>query len=123
MKTTVMPNARIWAHWVMAISIGLAAWSLAGVVHAASPAQQSRWTIVAIPPIAPQGGANALDINNRGQVVGYSTVNVTDPIPQTSIHAFLWDNGTMSDLGRINSFSPFSFLRSINDRGEAVGGN
>jgi probable HAF family extracellular repeat protein len=38
----------------------------------------------------------AYDINDRGQVVGESTV---DPNDQTSFHSFLWQRGVMKDLG------------------------
>ena len=61
------------------------------------------------------GGANsyALDINNSGQVVGYSgTAN--------GWHATLWSNGNAIDLSGINSQSE---ARSINDDGKIVGIN
>jgi probable HAF family extracellular repeat protein len=51
-------------------------------------------------------------INNRGQVVGYGPVG---PGGQGAHHAFLWDAGTMVDLG-IEGI-PWD----INDRGQIVG--
>jgi probable HAF family extracellular repeat protein len=88
------------------------------VAAAANAAAPARWSIVAIPPIAPQGGSNALAINNRGQVVGTSTVN--DPVQGTAVHAFLWDNGTMFDMGRAPTGFPLSSAKAINDRGTVL---
>jgi probable HAF family extracellular repeat protein len=58
-------------------------------------------------------------INSRGQVVGQSF-----PCDVSTIHTFLWENGSMVDL---NSLIPASSnlqlvdTRSINDRGEIAG--
>src|SRR4030095_14750921 len=113
-----MHNARIWGHWVMAAAITLAALSLVRVVHAA-PAQ--RWSIVAITAPHPQGGFTALDINNRGQVVGYGTV--FDGAQGTALHGLIWDNGTVIDMGRAPTGNPISTARSINDRGTVLAGD
>lgn len=97
----------------------LAAASIASAAAIAAPA--SRWTLVEIAPIASIGSATPTALNNRGEVVGYSTA--FDPTQGTSVRAFLWDSGVTQDLGRISTISPFSFARDINDRGEAVGGD
>ena len=62
------------------------------------------------------GGAasTACGINEGGQVVGRSA------IATGQLHAFLWETGTMSDLGTLPQL-PFSSARSINDRGQIVG--
>lgn len=56
-------------------------------------------------------------INNRGQVVGSSgTATATG----NETHAFLWDHGTITDLGRLpegNASEAFS----INNRGQVAG--
>src|SRR5438876_5976506 len=48
-------------------------------------------------PADTMGGASA--VNEAGQVVGWSQGSYPDPI-----HAFLWENGTMTDLGTPSAF-------------------
>jgi probable HAF family extracellular repeat protein len=80
------------------------------------------------------GGKNshAVSINDAGQVIGwsetgemYSEQGVTVPIR----HAFLWQNGTMYDLGTHDYFYnypftppfPFSEAKAINNNGQVAG--
>jgi len=88
---------------------------------AATAAPQSRWSVVVVPPIYPNGGDMALGINNRGQVVGSSTV--PDPVQVTAVHGFVWDNGTMIDMGRAPTGFPLSSARAINDSGTVLAGD
>ena len=55
------------------------------------------------------------DINNQGQVVGFSALP-----NNTTIHGFLWENGVMTDL-RTLSGDFWSFAFSINSKGQVVG--
>lgn len=57
----------------------------------------------------------ALNINNNGQVVGYS-----DLPGDTSNHAFLWQDGIMMDLGTLPGDISSAAL-TINDKGQIVG--
>jgi probable HAF family extracellular repeat protein len=57
----------------------------------------------------------ALDINNRGQIIGNS-----DLYGNMVTHTFLWQNGTMSDLGTLPG-DVDSFAGGINDEGQVVG--
>ncbi len=57
----------------------------------------------------------AINLNNRGQVVGYSNLARDE-----SQHPFLWDGKVMRDLGPLGS--TFGYANSINDNGE-VGGS
>jgi probable HAF family extracellular repeat protein len=57
----------------------------------------------------------ATDINDRGEVVGYSTTS------DGSQHAFLWRRGRMIDLGTPDG-QAFSYANAINDDGQVVGG-
>jgi probable HAF family extracellular repeat protein len=61
------------------------------------------------------GGSNsaALDVNERGQIVGSSEVSVS------SYHAFLHECGRMKQLGSMGG--DYSLARSINDFGQVVG--
>jgi probable HAF family extracellular repeat protein len=64
----------------------------------------------------------ALDINNRGQVVGYSD---SDPAPYSGEwHAFLYENDTTIDLNswlELNSDWVLRMACGINDAGQIVG--
>jgi len=65
--------------------------------------------------------ANA--INNKGQVVGRSNVTTLDStgaIADISEHAFLWQSGSMVDLGALPG-SNISVASAINDNGQVVG--
>lgn len=62
------------------------------------------------------GGMNsqANAINNRGQVVGNSTL-----AGEAITRAFLWEDGVMTDLGSLGG--TFSKANAINNRGQVVG--
>ena len=55
----------------------------------------------------------AYDVNNAGQVTGYST------LADGTVHAFLYSNGSMADLG---TFAPFyTYGQSVNNLGQVAG--
>lgn len=70
------------------------------------------------------GGPDSLGmyVNEAGQVAGFSYTSYT-PNPLTGIppgHPFLWENGTMRDLGTIGGTQVFD-LDGINERGQVIG--
>jgi probable HAF family extracellular repeat protein len=74
------------------------------------------------------GGNNSFvetnGINNRGQVVGGSETAEVDPNGFPIFHAYLWEDGTMTDLNsRIPADSGWEQINAlgINDRGQIVG--
>jgi probable HAF family extracellular repeat protein len=60
--------------------------------------------------------SEARAVNNRGQVVGDSSLTGGPPF-----HAALWENGGVTALGALPGGS-FSFAIGINNRGQVVGG-
>jgi probable HAF family extracellular repeat protein len=70
------------------------------------------------PVLTSDATSYAMAINNRSQVVGYSSL--TYYFPQQ--HAFLYSNGVMQDLGTLAGiYGNFSEATGINNRGEIVG--
>ncbi|MCJ7543301.1 MAG: PEP-CTERM sorting domain-containing protein [Phycisphaerae bacterium] len=79
--------------------------------------------------------AHAFDINNSGQVVGWSYKYTSlhgVPISATDGRGFLWEKGTMTDLGILAAVPPpyppepndpnrFSSALGVNDAGQIVG--
>jgi probable HAF family extracellular repeat protein len=67
-------------------------------------------------------------VNDRGQVAGASYTNdVIDPTTGTpQIDLFLWENGTMKDLGTLGGNNGFlglyGVVTAVNDRGQITGG-
>jgi len=57
-------------------------------------------------------------VNEKGWVVGFSTTE-----GDSALHAFLWRDGVMTDLGTLGGGDPvpYSVALSINDRGEIAG--
>jgi len=65
--------------------------------------------------------SEAFSINDRGQVVGFSTIDdATCTLFDGCWHAFLWEDGTMTDLGGLDPrFQSYAY--SINDSGQIAG--
>ena len=63
-------------------------------------------------------GTYAQDINDLGQVVGYSYLS--NAYPSYVAHAFFWQNGVIKDLGTLPGYTN-STATSINTNGQVVG--
>ena len=75
-------------------------------------------------PLGTLGGSytDAVAINERGQVVGSSHINPPWGPGPANPHAFLWEDGVMTDLGTLSPiFVSRSEALAINDRGQVVG--
>jgi len=66
--------------------------------------------------LSSQAISNAQAINNKGQIVGYSSVNVDNVTPY---HAVLFDDGAVHDLGTLGGLR--SNALAINSKGEIAG--
>lgn len=69
--------------------------------------------------------SNAFYVNDLGEVVGAATLNtIPDPFSPvgTSLHAFLWENGHMRDLGTLGGPDSSPGLGGINERSGLVVG-
>lgn len=86
------------------------------VLLAQSVSASAPFTIVSLGSL---GGptSNAQDINDRGQIVGSSGLPSD---PTQSSHAFLWQNGKMTDLGKLPN-GIYSMALAINERGQIAG--
>ena len=91
----------------------LAAASLS-IASLACAAPQPQWTVIEIPALGTFGGF-ANSVNDAGDVVGYSWVNSAN-----ANHAFLWNSGTMTDLGTPPG-SRSSSAVAVNDHGVVLG--
>ena len=65
--------------------------------------------------------SEALSINDGGQVVGWGSIDeATCTLFDGCWHGFLWQNGTMTDLGALDDrFQSYAY--AINNRGQIVG--
>lgn len=90
--------------------------------------QQSRaflWRNGVIQDLGTLGGPDSAAglVNERGQVAGWALLDST-PNPTTGIptqHPFLWENGTMKDLGTIGGTAVFE-INDLSNNGQLVGG-
>jgi probable HAF family extracellular repeat protein len=78
-----------------------------------------RGVVHELPPLPGDAVSVALGINNRGQVVGGSG-SCGSPSFALSVHAVLWQNGGVIDLGSFGGQAN-NYSSAINDRGEIVG--
>jgi probable HAF family extracellular repeat protein len=83
------------------------------------------WRNGTISDLGTLGGheSQAFALNDRDQVVGVAANTVSDAVSMlgwgTQARAFLWQAGTMRDLGTLGG--PDSFGWSVNDRGQVAG--
>src|SRR5439155_1015866 len=63
--------------------------------------------------------SEALDIDNKGRVVGWARPVRSDGSYPLTRHAFLWHNGAMTDLGPLTEEQSIAY--AINDSGQVVG--
>jgi len=73
------------------------------------------------PPFVQSGNGEANWINEAGEVVGIASLPAQCPGSATDmVHAFLWRNGAMTDLGSVDGTS-LSRADFINSQGQIVG--
>lgn len=101
--------------------------SLFGDIFGPTQTRAFLWQNGAMHDLGTLGGPDAVAIvvNERGQVTGYSYTNAT-PNPVTGVpttHPFLWDHGTMIDLGTLGGTNSNvgSLALVINNKGQVAG--
>jgi probable HAF family extracellular repeat protein len=101
--------------WMSLLGAALATISLAA--QAANPT----YRLTQISPGDPSTGSLPRyfvgDLNDKGEVVGSRYVNSSTSTP----NAFLWQNGTITDLGNLGDASGYAEALGINNRTEIVG--
>ena len=102
------------AYRVVASAISDAGY-VAGVSNPRGPLHATLWRDGSMRDLGTLGGLRSLavDVNDRGQVVGWSLTS------SGAQHAFLWANGAMRDLGTLGG--SYSTASLINLRGQVVG--
>lgn len=94
------------------VNLALAALSVMGFATSLPAKGASLYSITDLGTLPGSTGSLATDINDFGQVIGYSTKD-------GPFRAFLWENGMMTDLGTLGG--SHSQAWGINNLGQVVG--
>jgi probable HAF family extracellular repeat protein len=115
------------ADWVNAsgVSVGVSTNSSIDPLTRAPAAVAVVWKDGEIANLGTLGGyeSTALAINDRGQIAGFATNAIPDPVGcfgfGAQCRAFLWQDGVMQDLGTLGG--PDALAGFVNNRGQVVG--